>query len=101
MICKVCGNSEDNKSFQIREMMFGYRDEFTYFECSKCGCLQIAKIPQNMGKYYPAKYYSFKKGKSNNFIKQLLKRKKDEYALFKRGIIGKALYVNTQITFLI
>ena len=49
MICKVCGNSEDNKSFQIREMMFGYRDEFTYFECSKCGCIEIAKIPQKLG----------------------------------------------------
>ena len=93
MICKICGNSENNKEFKIKEMMFGFRDEFTYFECSKCGCLQIAKIPKNMGKYYPLNYYSFKKkGESNNFIKQILKRKMNEYALFKKGLIGKAIY---------
>ena len=73
--------------------MFGFRDEFTYFECSKCGCLQIAEIPKNMGKYYPANYYSFKKEEgTNNFIKHILKRKRDEYALFKKGLIGKAIY---------
>ena len=92
MICKVCGNSENNKPFQIRELMFGFRDEFTYFECSKCGCLQIAEIPKDMGKYYPANYYSFKKGESSNFIKQILKRKWGEYVLFKKGLIGKAIY---------
>lgn len=73
--------------------MFGFRDEFTYFECSKCGCLQIGKIPKNMGKYYPSSYYSFKKEEGpNNFIKQILRRKRDEYALFKKGLIGKAIY---------
>jgi len=92
MICKICGNSENNEEFQIKEMMFGFRDEFTYFECSKCGCFQISEVPKNMGKYYLPNYYSFKKGESRNFIKQILKRKRDEYALFKKGIIGKAIY---------
>lgn len=92
MICKICNNSENNKEFKIREMMFGFRDEFIYFECSKCGCLQIAEFPKNIGKYYPSNYYTFKKGESSNFIKQILKRKRDEYALFKRGLIGKAIY---------
>lgn len=91
MICKICGNSENNKEFQIREMMFGFRDKFTYFECSKCGCLQIAEIPKDMGKYYPSNYYSFKKGESNNFIKQTLKKRRDEYVLFKKGLIGKVV----------
>jgi 2-polyprenyl-3-methyl-5-hydroxy-6-metoxy-1,4-benzoquinol methylase len=92
MICKVCGNSGNNKEFQIKEMMFGFRDKFTYFECSKCGCLQIAEIPKNMGKYYPSNYYSFKKGESSNFIKQYIKKQRDKYALFKKGLIGKAIY---------
>lgn len=92
MKCRICHNAEGNKEIKIREMMFGFRDEFTYFECSKCGCLQIAEIPKNMGKYYPSNYYSFKKGESGNFIKQILKRKRDEYALFKKGLIGKAIY---------
>ena len=92
MICKICGNSENNKVFNIREMMFGFRDEFTYVECSKCGCLQITEIPRNMGKYYPSNYYSFKNAdKSRNFLKQILKAKRDKYTLFKKGLVGKII----------
>jgi SAM-dependent methyltransferase len=43
-------------------MMFGTRDEFTYWECSNCGCLQISEIPKNLADYYPSDYYSFSAG---------------------------------------
>src|SRR5882757_7251102 len=59
--CKICGNSALNIPFTAREMMFGLRDEFEYFECSSCGCVQISEIPTNMEPYYPTKYYSFLK----------------------------------------
>ncbi len=39
-------------------MMFGLRDEFEYLECARCGCLQIAEIPDDLSKYYPEEYYS-------------------------------------------
>ena len=29
-------------------MMYGYRDEFKYYHCSKCGCLQINNIPKDL-----------------------------------------------------
>jgi 2-polyprenyl-3-methyl-5-hydroxy-6-metoxy-1,4-benzoquinol methylase len=94
VICKICGNSENNKEFKIKEMMFGFRDEFTYFECSKCGCLQIMQIPRNMEKYYLSNYYSFKKlDKTNNFIRIILRRRRrDIYAFFKKDFIGKLLH---------
>lgn len=92
MICKICDNSKNNKEFKIKEMMFGFRDEFTYFECSKCGCLQIAEIPKNISKYYPLNYYSYKKILNKNFIKEFFKAKRDEYALFKKGFIGEMIY---------
>lgn len=41
-------------------MQLGLRDEFQYFECSKCGCLQIEAFPEDLGKYYPSDYYSFR-----------------------------------------
>ena len=41
------------------EMMFGSREEFEYFQCADCDCLQILEAPDNMGKYYPENYYSF------------------------------------------
>jgi len=40
-------------------MMFGSGDEFDYFECSSCGCIQIETIPPDLSRYYPERYYSF------------------------------------------
>lgn len=56
--CKICGNADNSSRYVAREMMFGFRDEFVYFQCSACECLQIAEFPADMSKYYPANYYS-------------------------------------------
>ena len=40
-------------------MMLGLRDEFTYSECSRCGCLQLVDVPADMARYYPKNYYSY------------------------------------------
>jgi 2-polyprenyl-3-methyl-5-hydroxy-6-metoxy-1,4-benzoquinol methylase len=59
--CKVCGNTENDNVVIAREMMFGFRDEFMYFQCSFCGCLQIIDPPKDLSKYYPSEnYYSYK-----------------------------------------
>jgi len=40
--------------------MFGYNDEFIYWECGNCKRLEIDRSPENLDKYYPTdKYYSF------------------------------------------
>jgi len=57
--CRIC-KSPFKKEHHFREMMFGFRDEFRYQECSSCGCLQIAELPVNITNYYPPYYYSFK-----------------------------------------
>lgn len=64
MTCKICGNSERNKTHVAREMMLGLREEFTYCECASCGCLQLVDVPENMARYYPANYYSYASGRS-------------------------------------
>jgi 2-polyprenyl-3-methyl-5-hydroxy-6-metoxy-1,4-benzoquinol methylase len=92
MICRICANSENNKAYQIREMMFGFRDQFTYFECSQCGCLQITETPRNMEKYYPSNYYSFQQKASGNFIKRFIRSQGDRYALFNTGFIGRLVF---------
>jgi len=58
-VCETCGNSEGNRLHVAKEMMFGFRDEFEYVECSVCGSLQIANVPSDLSKYYPSNYYSF------------------------------------------
>ncbi len=47
--------------------MLGLREEFIYFECSNCKCLQIAEFPKDMARYYPSGYYSFRKIKKSSF----------------------------------
>jgi 2-polyprenyl-3-methyl-5-hydroxy-6-metoxy-1,4-benzoquinol methylase len=72
-------------------MMFGLDESFDYLECSKCGCLQIKEIPQDMGKYYPYKnYYSFEKN-NLNFLKNKMTTKIYEYYLFRNSFLGKIL----------
>lgn len=57
--CKICGETGDFESFLAREMMQGTKEEFVYFACARCGCLQIAEVPENLGDYYGSGYYSF------------------------------------------
>jgi SAM-dependent methyltransferase len=59
--CRICNNSESNKEFKLKEFMFGTNEEFNYFQCGKCGCLQISEIPEDLSKYYKNAYYSYSK----------------------------------------
>jgi SAM-dependent methyltransferase len=94
MKCRICANEAGNKEFRVREMMFGLRDEFIYFMCAECGCLQIGEIPNDMSKYYPSRYCSFpaKKYISENRLLRMVVRLRDRYAFFNRGFTGKLLY---------
>ncbi len=62
MECKICGNTENNQSFNIQERQVCTKEWFPYFQCAGCGCIQIVSIPVNMEKYYPQNYYSFQQG---------------------------------------
>lgn len=85
MTCRICQNTENNRAFTAREMMFGFRDEFTYFECPKCECVQIKDVPPNLAKYYPPNYYSFQKAGA---LKTFLKVRLAEYSYSGRSFIG-------------
>ncbi|MCK5535007.1 class I SAM-dependent methyltransferase, partial [bacterium] len=97
MKCRICENLNDNKVYEVQEMMFGLGDKFTYFQCAKCGCLQILEVPTDISQYYPSDYYSFSLAGSNQFtslIKKLVKKLRDRYAVFNKGVIGKLIYRN-------
>ena len=57
--CKVCGKTDENNCYDVREMFFGTKEVFAYFECSHCHCMQIMDIPDDMERYYGDDYYSF------------------------------------------
>lgn len=90
-ICRICNNVTDNMKYIVKEMMFGCKEEFEYFECSNCGCLQIAEFPGNMDKYYPTNYYAYDESKLWPIIKFLMVQV-TKYILFEKGIVGKLLY---------
>jgi 2-polyprenyl-3-methyl-5-hydroxy-6-metoxy-1,4-benzoquinol methylase len=103
MKCRICGNERDNKEYEVKEMMYGYRDAHLYFQCSECSCLQINKFPSDMSKYYRGAYYAHQPDQHNSNIKCFFIRLRNKYALSKRGLIGKFVflkYPTTQFNYL-
>lgn len=90
--CRICHNSDSNKALVVREMMYGSREEFTYIECARCGCVQIAEIPVDLARFYPPDYYSFAHQAPPRLMRWI-KRTSANYALGSRtfAIAGTAI----------
>jgi len=58
LACRICSTACP-KVFEAREMMYGLREKFSYFECISCGCVQISQYPTDMARYYPTDYYAY------------------------------------------
>ncbi len=92
--CRICNIENNHPTFIGREMMFGTREEFEYFQCNACGCLQLKDIPKNLGKYYPSDYTPYalpeatKQGR--NWFTRILQKQRCRTALF-----GKHYKVNS------
>jgi SAM-dependent methyltransferase len=93
IICRLCGNEKNNNLYAAREMMFGFRDKFIYVECANCGCLQIKDYPDDLVKYYPSNYFSYKKLliPSDNFITIYFLHKWVEFSLTGKSFIGNII----------
>lgn len=91
--CRVCGNTESNPTFTVREMMYGTREEFEYFQCACCGCLQISNIPSDLSKYYPPDYYSqaLPTNRGTHPFQAYRKRKRSQQWLGESNFIGRFL----------
>lgn len=91
--CRICNNYEHNKQFVAKEMMFGFRDEFRYFQCNNCNCLQIVAFPTDMSKYYPENYYSFSEYKGTIFkgFSGFLKKKKYFFLITGSWLLRKIM----------
>lgn len=78
-------------------MMFGFRDEFEYFECAECGCLQIKEIPNNLERYYPDNYYAHQHINSSSAIfeqiRTFFRTIRNSYVMNGKGILGKILTI--------
>lgn len=71
--CRICDNDKNNTAVRAVEKLYGTGEEFDYFRCGNCGCIQIREIPGDLSKYYPDDYYSKSKPGVSTF-KAYLKR---------------------------
>lgn len=90
MQCAICANTQQNRRYTAREMMYGLRDTFTYGECAQCGCLQLLDAPTDWERYYPAGYYSFRARPAHRAAR-LIRRLRDGAVLRGKGLIGRLL----------
>jgi SAM-dependent methyltransferase len=90
--CAVCQNKSSNKVFVAREMNFGLRDRFEYFECASCGCVQIKETPADLSQYYPPQYYAgaIDKGREGP-LKRFLKHQRAKHCLYGGNMLGMLL----------
>jgi 2-polyprenyl-3-methyl-5-hydroxy-6-metoxy-1,4-benzoquinol methylase len=73
--------------------MYGTGERFPYFKCSKCQCLQIEQLPEDIAKYYPDDYYSFSETPHiiNSSLKKFLLYHRYRQCLFGGDLLGKIL----------
>ncbi len=93
-ICRICSFSGDSPVYTVREMMYGLRDEFCYFQCAKCQCLQISQFPSDMSPYYQQDYYSLSQNPEtlySNIFETWARRNRDRFAVLKKGGFGRLI----------
>lgn len=93
MTCKVCGNNEVSRIIYAKDLNYGGEEQFTYFQCSKCKCLQLQNVPCDIGKYYGDNYYSInmsktKKKLTENLISLFIKTRDKRLLLNKNDIVS-------------
>lgn len=89
MQCRICGAEGNHPRFEAKEMMFGSNEEFEYFQCGNCGCLQISKIPTDLARHYPDNYYSYQvptKTSTPFLLRAWLEKQRCRTALFGQGV---------------
>jgi SAM-dependent methyltransferase len=90
--CRACVAGGPWRSYRVREMMFGSREEFLYLECARCGCLQIGEVPIDLGRFAPAEHYAhLPEGGSGGSVASTIRRLRNGYAIDGRGVAGRFL----------
>ena len=84
--CRICGHTAIHSHYHPREMMYGSREVFSYFQCANCDCLQIIEFPEDMSHHYPSDYYSLVPYKGNKFKGRLAGLKRN---IYKSSALGQ------------
>lgn len=83
--CRICGNTERNKMYYVRERMINCGDIFSYMQCSYCGCLQLHEKIKDMRRYY------------NNYVVFQNKEKSQKSVLYNINYKIKAGFILSKV----
>lgn len=94
--CRVCGDATGNRVHVVREMMYGTKEAFPYYECATCSTLQILDVPENLSKYYPTDYLGSPPSQGATAaqshipkgIRLFLKQQRVRYILYGKTLLG-------------
>lgn len=97
--CILCGNTQNNQLYKVKELQLGLDEYFEYQLCGACGSMQLQDVPDDLGKYYPNEdYYSFKLGREIRKKADLLRKIKADYLLFgKNKFLGSLLSIGYKL----
>lgn len=91
--CRVCQGRSVLGRHSVREMMYGTREAFAYFQCADCLCLQIEQIPNDLARHYGQGYYSYRRAaRPAHWLKRWAGHWRNRWAVFGGSALGAALY---------
>lgn len=98
--CIVCGNTENNELFTVKELQLGLADSFKYQLCGVCGTMQLLEVPSDFSRYYPNNdYYSFNLDLNIRKKPDSLRKIKTDYLLHgKQQILGRLLSIGYKMS---
>lgn len=80
--CPVCDtHHESADSFTVKEMLYGTGTEFRYVLCNWCGCVFLAEVPSDIGKYYQGYYTGSKQYYRLGKLKKIFWRTRSRLAV--------------------
>jgi SAM-dependent methyltransferase len=97
--CIICGNTEGNKIFSIKELQLGFNETFHYQLCKNCGSMQLTDPPADFSRYYPNEdYYSFKMEMKELKKPGYLQQVKSDHILYEKNkLLGSLLSIGYKI----
>ncbi|MBN1577702.1 MAG: class I SAM-dependent methyltransferase [Chitinispirillaceae bacterium] len=93
--CAICGGKNGHTFHTFRDFHFRTADQFDYFQCGSCQCLQTVNPSADYGAYYPDNYYSFNADdKTTVFscVKWWMREVRNRYYRTGKGAIGRCIH---------
>ncbi|MFK8184200.1 MAG: class I SAM-dependent methyltransferase [Phormidesmis sp.] len=92
LACPVCKADNPQASYQPKEMYYGTRQTFNYFQCSNCSALYLSDPPAQMSSFYPENYHCHTPTEPSSLsAKQRLIAMRDRSTLTGKGVIGQLM----------